>query len=281
MPAPWPRRRVRVNSGIRDALSAQSRPVPIRPLQFCDDAMLNYASLRRVFRPGDTLDFDPAYRLAHLPLVAPHHPASIRAVPGQDYRDGTYVKPRYSLVAPVRSRDLIASPAFQALEAELRAASFAPKIAWDLGERRAAKLHATVVNGLPEANAEACAAAVTRALARLGPLSFRLGGPFVGNRNLGRIYFPVYPQAIDGDDSFGLIQDAAGSARTRFYVVGYYNLIDELGPAETADLAQILERWGPATILATELSSLVVHATNDDLALSGRPVITIGAQSRT
>lgn len=243
--------------------------------------MLNYASSRRVFRPGDTLAFDPAYRLAHLPLVAPDHPASIRAVPGQDYRDGTYLKPRYSLVAPIRSPDLTASLAFQALERTLRAASFAPKIAWDLGERRATKLHATVVNGLAEANAQACAAAVARVLARLGPLSFRLGGPFVGNKNHGRIYFPVFPQAIDGDDSFGLIQDAVGGARTRFYVVGYYNLIDELDAAETADLAHILERWESATILETELSGLVVHATNDDLALSGRPVITVAAQSRT
>ena len=207
--------------------------------------MLNYASSRRVFRPGDTLAFDPAYRLAHLPLVAPRHPASIRAVPGQDYRDGTYLKPRYSLVAPIRSRDLTASPAFQALEAELRAASFAPKFAWDLGERRAAKLHATVVNGLQEANVEACAAAVTRTLARLGPLSFRLGGPFVGNKNLGRIYFPVYPQAIDGDNSFGVIQDAVGGARTRFYVAGYYNLVDELDAAETADLARVPRTLGP------------------------------------
>ena len=79
-------------------------------------------------------------------------------------------------------------------------------------------------------------------------MSFRLGGPFVGNKNIGRIYFPVYPQAIDGDDSFGLIQDAVGGTRTRFYVVGYYNLIDELDAAETADLAHILGRWGSATI---------------------------------
>src|SRR5512134_633047 len=228
MASPWPRRRVRVNSGIPITLSAHSPPVPTRPIQFCDDAMLNYASSRRIFKPGDTLQFDPAYRLAHLPLVAPDHPASIRAVPGQDYRDGTYLKPRYSLVAPVRSQDLTESPAFQALERDLQAASFARKIAWDLGKRRAAKLHATVVNGLSEADADACAAAMARVLARLGPLCFRLGGPFVGNKTLGRIYFPVYPQAIDGDDSFGLVQDAVGGVRTRFYVVGYYNLVDEL-----------------------------------------------------
>jgi hypothetical protein len=253
--------------------------VPTRLIQFCDDAMLNYASSRRVFGPGDTLTFDPAYRLAHLPLIAPDHPAAIRAVPGQDYRDGTYRKPRHSLVMPLRAQDLVRSPTFQALERDLRAASFAPKIAWDLGERRADKLHASIVNGLSEADIAPCAAAVARSLARLGSLSFRLGGPLAGNKNLGRIYFPVYPEAVDGDDAFGLVQDAVGRPRTRFYVVGYYNLVEELDAAETAELGRWLERWGSTTILETKLSALIVQATNDDLTLSGRPVTVIEARS--
>ena len=240
--------------------------------------MLNYAASRRVFQPGDTLQFDPAYRLAHLPLLAPDHPASIRAAPGQDYRDGTYVKPRHSLVMPLRAQDLTGAPNFQAMERDLRATSFAPKIAWRLGEQRADKLHATVVNGLSEADIAPCAAAVARALARLGPLSFRLGGPLAGNKNLGRLYFPVYPQTVDGEDAFGLIQDVIGRPRTRFYVVGYYNLVDELDATETAELARWLDSWGPATVLETKLSALIIQATNDDLALSGRPVTVIEAR---
>jgi hypothetical protein len=241
--------------------------------------MLNYASSRRLFRPGETLDFDTSYRLTHLPLVAPRHPAVIREAPDQDYRNGQYVKPRYSLVIPVRPESLTASPAFQAMEREMRTASFASKIAWNLCERRASKLHASIVNDLSEADAEPCASVVARVLPQLDPLSFRLGGPFVGNRNIGRIYFPAYPQEVAGEDSFALIQEALGTARTRFYGVGYYNLVDQLDPRETADLARFLGEWGPATLAEIQIDSFVVHATNDNLALSGRSFITIDAKS--
>lgn len=253
--------------------------MPREPVQFCDDSRLNYASSRRVFKSGDILDFDDAYRLAHLPLVAPDHPAAIREARDQDYRNGTYIKPRYSLVAPVHAEALTASPMFQALERDMRATSFTPKIAWDVCTRRATKLHATVVNGLSAANASACAEAAGKMLARLGPLSFRIGGPFVGSKNTGRIYFPVYPQVIAGEDALALIQDAVGAARTRFYVIGYYNLIDPLDAIETADLARIIKHWSPATLAEVALSALVLHATNDDLALSGRPFITIDART--
>jgi hypothetical protein len=250
------------------------------PVQFCDDSRLNYVSSRRVFKPGETLDFDDAYRLAHLPLVAPGHPAAIRDAPDQDYRHGTYVKPRCSLVAPVCAESLAASHEFQALERDMRAASFAPKIAWDLCARRASKLHATIVHGLSEDSIVACVLSVQRLFAPLDSISVRLGGPFVGAKNTGRIYFPVYPQVIAGEDAFALIQDAVGAARTRFYVVGYYNLVDPLDAAETADLARFIERWGSVTLAELELTSLVVHETNDDLALSGRPVITVRKSAR-
>ena len=95
--------------------------MPTRPLRFCDDAMLNYASSRRVFKPGDTLEFDTSYRLTHLPLVAPRHPAVIGQTPNEDYRNGRYIRPRYSLVVPVRPEALTASLAFQAMEREMRA----------------------------------------------------------------------------------------------------------------------------------------------------------------
>jgi hypothetical protein len=118
---------------------------------------------------------------------------------------------------------------------------------------------------------------VSRAVRALGPLSLRLGGPFAGNKNLGRLYFPVYPQRVNGGDAFGFIQDAAGARRTRFYSVGYYNLVEELDAAETAALGRLIDHWGARTVAELAVASFVVHATNDDLALSGRPVITIDA----
>jgi hypothetical protein len=250
-----------------------------QPVRFCDDTCLNYAFSRRVFKTGDTLEFDTSYRLTHLPLVAPHHPAALQQVADQDYRSGRYATPRYSLVVPVRSEALTFSPAFQALEREIRTSSFADKIAWELCERRASKLHASIINDLAETEAESCAAAVARVLPRLGPVSFRLGGPFIGSKNIGRIYFPAYPQEIHGEDAFALVQDAAGATRTRLYVVGYYHLLDQLDRKETADLGQLIEHWSSKTLAELHVESLVVHVTNDNLALSGRPFITIEAKS--
>ena len=52
---------------------------------------------------------------------------------------------------------------------------------------------------------------------------------------------------------------------------------DPLDPAETADLARILAEWEGATVAELPLDHLDLHATNDDLALSGRPLATVAA----
>src|SRR6185436_19311996 len=96
---------------------------------YCDEASLGYTAARRRFAPGETLRFDESYRLAHLPLVAPAHPAVLRSATGTDYQDGRYKSERYSLVVPVDFRDLAASASFQAVDAALRTSCFADKVA--------------------------------------------------------------------------------------------------------------------------------------------------------
>ena len=113
------------------------------PIAYCDDAMLAYRSARPIFLPGEGTVFDEAYRLAHLPLVNAEHPAVISEVDGRDYRNGTYEKTRYALVMPIPAEDILRSDEFQALEGSMKSASFAPKIAWELCERRRSRLHAT------------------------------------------------------------------------------------------------------------------------------------------
>lgn len=248
-------------------------------IQFCDESHLGYEAARRRFTPGEALAFDPSYRLTHLPLVAPGHPLAIRSMPGQDYDNGRYEGPRYSVVVPIDAARLAAAPAFRAIDDELRAASFSAKIAWDICARRASRLHASVVNDLAAPDTDSCAPALARLLPTLGPLSFRLGGPFIGDRNTGRLYFPAYPQIVAGRDSFALMQEAAGAKLTRFYAVGYYHFKDELDANETADLAQRLKRWRDVPVAEFPLSTVVVHATNDNLALSGRPLISVDARS--
>ena len=247
---------------------------------FCDDTDMAYGASRRSFAPGEALIFDGAYRLAHLPLVAPGHPEIIAGKDETDYRNGRYEAPRYSLVVPVDASELSGSDAFQAFEAELRSFSFSNKIAWETGRERASKLHATVVGGLNKADVEPCAKAAADALASLEPLSVRLGGPFLGRINTGRIYLPVYPCRHNGEDMLGLVQRACGARQTRFYVVGIYHFIAALTVAETADLAALAEGWRRQTLAELPVTSLAVLATNDDLALSARVVATIPAGGR-
>jgi hypothetical protein len=249
-------------------------------MKFCDDSVLAYDASRRVFSPGEALTFDNAYRLAHLPLVAPGHAAIISTKDGTDYHNGRYETPRHSLVVPIDAGQLARSETFRQFEAELRSFSFSDKIAWQLGDERAGKLHATVVGGLSEKDIARCAEAAAGALAPLGAVSLRIGGPFLGRINTGRIYLPVYPCCHDGKDVFTLVQSACGARLSRFYVIGYYHLAAPLTVAETADLAGLAERWRRRVLAELPVTSFVVMATNDDLALSGRVVATIPAGPR-
>jgi hypothetical protein len=248
-----------------------SRPTP----HYCSDDQLAYQRSRQRLDKGRPLAFDDSYRLAHLPLVAPDHPAVIASAPPLDYQNGSYAVARYSLIVPVDAALLAAAPAFRALEHDLRARSFAPKIAWALLERRAPKLHITLVGGVREAELDECAAAVAPVLRRVGPLRYRLGGPFLGTKNVGRLYFTAYPERVDGDDVFGALQAAAGAARTQLYLLGHYNLNDELSGEEAADLADFLARWEGATLAELSCPALALIATHDDLALDSRVITRI------
>lgn len=246
-----------------------------RMTSFCDDTVMAYDASRRSFAPGEALTFDDAYRLAHLPLVAPGHPEIIAGKDGTDYRNGTYQTSRHSLVVPIDAGKLAGSEAFRAFEAELRSFSFSDKIAWQIGRERTSKLHATIVGGLSEPDLAGSADAAAAALAPLGEISLRIGGPFLGRINTGRIYLPIYPCRFQGEDVFALVQRACGARQTRFYVIGTYHFAATLTAAETADLAGLAERWRRRTLAELPVRSLVVQATNDDLALSARVVATI------
>jgi hypothetical protein len=235
---------------------------------YCDEPMMAYRSARRLFQPGERALFEESYRLAHLPLVNPDHPAVIPEIDGRDYRNGTYEKPRYALVMPISGDALQQSEAFQALERAMKSTAFAPKIAWELGETRHSKLHATLASGLSEADLDRCAAAIEDVLARAGPISVCLKGPFAGTRNTGRIYFPVYPRNIGGEDPFALMQRSIGLDPTRLYLIGYYHMRDELDPAETSELAGLLDSWRDRVVVTATIPFLELHATHDDLALS-------------
>jgi hypothetical protein len=247
-------------------------------ITYCDEAMMAYRSARKVFQPDERVVFDEGYRLAHLPLVNPGHPAVINEVGGRDYRNGTYKKSRYALVMPISGDVFQQSDRIQDLELAMKSTAFAPKIAWKLGEARRSRLHATLAGGLSEIDLDRCAAAVQDFLDRIGSISVCLKGPFAGTRNTGRIYFPVYPQNIRGEDPFALVQKRIGAPPTRLYLVGYYHLRDELDSSETKELAGLLDQWRDRIVVRTIIPFLELYATNDDLALSARSHLQISAR---
>lgn len=242
---------------------------PATPV-FCPDDVLAYRRSRTRFAPGEGLVLDEAYRLAHLPLVAPGHPAVIPAREGRFYDHGRH--PRVvSLVLPVPQALLAAAPAHAALERELRAAPFGRKIAWDVAARRSERLHATLCGSLavgPEAG-PVLTPEQRASLAASGPVTVELRGLFSGNVNVGRLYLRVYPECRDGADRLAEIQRIMGRPPSGLYVVGLHALTDDLDTAETASLVALIERWWDRPILRLTLDALWLLWATDDQVLDG------------
>ncbi|HYY83330.1 MAG TPA: hypothetical protein VE686_02370 [Beijerinckiaceae bacterium] len=241
--------------------------------QFCDDGELGYERARTRFDPGAGLVLDEAYRLAHLPLVAPGHPRVIASREGSDYTMGRHARV-FSLVLPVSAAELAVSDAYKTLERELRSAPFADKIAWNLLERRGAKLHATVCGSLGTGDPPTLGSEVRRELSRIGPIAVEVRGLFSGNVNVGRLYLRVYPERRDGN-VLHRIQRALGRAETDLYLVGVYNFVDDLDPGQAAALAQILDVWWHRPLLRFETDVLWLLGATDDLVLDAAVVETI------
>ncbi|MCM0019146.1 MAG: hypothetical protein NBV67_04070 [Tagaea sp.] len=223
---------------------------------------LRYAEYRHRFEPGEGFALGDDYRLAHLPLIDPGHRRAISRAPGKDYVDGRYASPRHALVLHVPAEALDASPVFRSIEAALKSSAVGPKIAWATHAKRRDVLHATLAGPVDEATAR-----TYEARARdfpTTPVPVRLGGPFIGNRNHGRVYLPVYPAA---GDPLAALQRAIGARETGFYAVGLWHLSDDLDPAEAAALAAWRDRWENETVLAIAAARFGILTTTDDQAI--------------
>jgi hypothetical protein len=235
---------------------------------FCADSELGYRRSLTDFadRP---LMLDEPYRLAHLPLVAPDHPRVIARQEGRSYEMGVH-PPIFSLVLPVDSALLSGSEPFQRLDAEMRAAPFAAKIAWDILPRRSERLHATLCGTLSTGNAPVIPDDTRQALARIEPFAVDLRGPFSGNVNRGRIYLRVYPEKRDGLHPIHAVQAVFGRPPGDLYLVGLYNLTDDLDAGETAAMAEIIARWWDVSLLRFEVTDLWLLGACDDLVLDSQ-----------
>jgi len=233
---------------------------------FCQDIELGYERSRTRFASGEGLILDETYRLAHLPLVAPDHPRVIRTREGSSYMMGQHERV-FSLVLPISGDLLFGSPAYRALNEALREAPFAHKIAWDLLDRRKDKLHATICGSLSSGVPPVLSPVQRQELAKIGPIHVALRGLFSGSVNRGRLYLRAYPESREGENVFRRIQRILGCRETDLYVVGLYNLIDDLYADETAVLASLIDRWWDLTILQFRVDHLWLMGACDDLVL--------------
>jgi hypothetical protein len=234
---------------------------------FCGDDELDYLANRTQLEDGRGFSLDEAYRLAHLPLVAPDHSRVIARRQGSPYEMGRHERV-FSLVLPVPDGLLSGAAAYQTLYGELRTSPLAPKIAWDIVERRRQKLHATICGSMATGETPPILDATQRdALRRLGPVSVELRGLFSGNVNRGRLYLRAYPEKRDGFNVFHCIQQVLGRRKTALYVVGIYNLTDDLDAAECSILSELLARWWDRSILRFQAEALWLLGANDDLVL--------------
>lgn len=236
---------------------------------FCLDAELGYERSRTRFETGEGLALDETYRLAHLPLVAPDHPRVIQTREGSSYVMGRHERV-FSLVLPVSADLLQQSPAYRELDADMRASPFAGKIAWDVMDRRRDKLHATICGSLSTGVAPVLDQDRRRALTEIGPIAVELRGVFSGSVNRGRLYLRAYPESRNGENVFRSIQRSLGCRETDLYVVGLYNMTDDLDATEAAALATLIERWWDRAILRFEIDHLWLMGASDDLVLDAR-----------
>lgn len=236
------------------------------------DEDLAYLRSRTAFVAGAGMALDDGYRLAHLPLIDPAHPKAIVRKDGTHYENGRH-PPIYSLVLPTLG--LHEAPAYLELEQELREAPFASKIAWDILTRRQAKLHATVCGSLSIGSPPLIDPAAREALSRIGPVAMELRGLFSGNVNRGRLYLRLYPERRDGQNTLHLYQRALGRQSSDLYVVGIWNLNDDLDVAEAGALASLIERWWDRPILRFMADRLWLMGASDDLVLESEIVETL------
>jgi hypothetical protein len=241
---------------------------------FCQDSELGYERSRTRFTSGEGLVLDETYRLAHLPLVAPDHPRVIRTREGSSYVMGRHERV-FSIVLPISGDLLYRSPAYLALNKALRVSPFADKIAWDLLGRRKDKLHATICGSLSSGEPPVIDRMQRQELAGLGPIHVELRGLFSGNVNRGRLYLRAYPESRKGENVFRHIQRSLGCRETDLYVVGVYNLTDDLDADEAAALASLIDRWWDRTILQLTVDQLWLMGAYDDLVLDSAIAETV------
>ena len=236
-------------------------------MHYVSDSELGYMASARRFFPAEALRFDEAYRRAYLPLINPGHPAVIAASGG--YELGRYSQRRYSLVLPVAMDALESSTVFSDLDREFRQSSFAGAIAWEAMAQRRSLVHVTLCRGFSEQALPALTDKLNTWVKHTRRPGYRVGGPFAGTINTGRIYFKIYPEKREGRNLFHTLQGRVDGQTTHLWLAGYYHFQDEPDALQTAHLASVIEKYADETLFTATARELWLLASNDDLGISG------------
>jgi hypothetical protein len=233
---------------------------------FVPDAELDYERFATRFEPGAKFIMDEGYRRAHLPLVATHHPGVITEDAARGYQMGRH-ETVWSLVIPIDWTALSTSDAFRSMHRTLEAGPLRDKIDWVSFEQRRDRLHATIAGSLSRGAPPDIPREWRAAFQAQRPFRAALRGLFSGNINLGRLYLKLYPEMRHGENMIHQLQNAVGRAETGLYVVGLYNLTDDLDAAQTAWLAALIARYQQQDWFECAVTHLHLLGARDDLAL--------------
>jgi len=132
-------------------------------------------------------------------------------------------------------------------------------------------LRCRTCGGLGEGAPPAFDDAALRALRDIGPIEIELRGLFSGNVCVGRLYLRVYPESRAGANPLRLAQRALGRPETDLWLVGIYNLFDNLTAGEAQELKAILDEWWDVGLLRFTATHLWLLGARDDLVLDGGP----------
>ena len=91
----------------------------------------------------------------------------------------------------------------------------------------------------------------------------------------GRLYLAAYPEIHGGTNMLQAVQAAFGRPPGDLWLVGLYNLTDDLDAAETSALAEIVARWWNEPLLRFTATELQLMAAGDDLVLDGSVEATL------
>jgi len=246
-------------------------PILAQMTCFASPHQLRYRALAP--RLAGPLRLDESYRLCHLPLIDPAHPEVIAR--RGEYTMGWFPTASYALIVPVDAEALDFSPRYRQMIAALRAAPFGGKIDWAMSERRRPVLHATLHSHLHDQHGDAAIRQLAARLRRQRRFRARLLGPWVGDKNHGRLYLPLVPETRNGVDPCARLQSLSGRRPTGLYTVGLIHFRDHLDAAETTALRRILGEWRDRVLLEYTVEEIWLQATHDSLALDARIVTRI------